>query len=160
MEMLPLSPRLFKQCTNSQLPCPACVCSRWITSAIERQMSALGFRRPGMRPARGAAYLFSLFDRVRLICSQIGPDFDFPVRPKDLNSIDAISAAETEVKAEIILGKITSATQHLTRLHYIPGGNFHPRIEREPVALGSLQCKADPVICGPTLRLENRGLTL
>lgn len=49
-------------------------------------------------------YLFSLFDGIRLICSQIGPGFDFPVRPKDLDSIDAISAAETKVKAEIILG--------------------------------------------------------
>ena len=46
-------------------------------------------------------YLFSLFDGVQLICSQIGPNFDFPVRPKDLDSIDAIFAAEAEVKAEI-----------------------------------------------------------
>ena len=57
---------------------------------------------------------------------------------------------------EITLGKITSATEDLTGLHQITGGSLHPRVERKPVAAGSLQRKSDPVIRGTTLWLENR----
>ena len=65
---------------------------------------------PEREPIRSRArlLLFRLFDSVEPIRSQIGPDFHFSVGPKDLNSIDVVLAAETKVKAKIILGKVTS----------------------------------------------------
>ena len=75
----------------------------------QRDKGGQGFHLDS-RPIRSQARLplFSLFDSVEPIGSQIGPDFHFSVRPKDLNSIDVVFAAETKVNAKIILRKITS----------------------------------------------------
>jgi hypothetical protein len=92
--------------------------SRRIARTAERRVKAFRTQRDkggqgfhlDSRPIRSQARLplFSLFDSVEPIGSQIGPDFHFSVRPKDLNSIDVVFAAETKVNAKIILRKITS----------------------------------------------------
>jgi hypothetical protein len=82
----------------------------------DRQVGAIwvlmrtGIARPAQDGESISLSLFSLFDSVEPIRSQMGPDFHFSVRPKDLNSIDVVLEAETEVNTEIMLGKITSTT--------------------------------------------------
>jgi hypothetical protein len=105
----------------------------------------------------GYLLLFILFYGVEVVNGQIGPNFRLAVRPQDFDFVDTFPTAETEMNAKIVLRKITSATQNFAGLHQVTGGGFHPRVERQPVPLASLQRKADPVIRRTTLWLENHG---
>ena len=50
------------------------------------------------------------------------------------------------MEAEVVLGKIAATASDLIHLHELAGGDFHPRIERQAVALASSQFEADSVM--------------
>ena len=57
--------------------------------------------------------------------------------------------AQSKVDAQVVLRQITSSADHLAKLHKISRSYPHARVQRKPVALDSLQLKADPMVLRP-----------
>ena len=62
------------------------------------------------------------------------------------------------MQTQIVLRKITSPAHHFAQLHQIPGGHAHACIQRKPIALDSLQLKADPMVLRAALRPQDHRL--
>src|SRR6202795_5251445 len=65
--------------------------------------------------------------------------------------------AQPEVNAQIVLRKVTSATQNLAQLQQLSGGGPDARIQSQPIALDAFQLKADPMVLRASFGTQDHG---
>src|SRR5215469_14993367 len=82
--------------------------------------------------------------------------FGTPTRPLDLQGVDLVSRAQTEVNAQIILRQVAATTVDLLSLSDPACGQFQPCTDGKTVAPDSLEFKADPVVPRYSVILENQ----
>src|SRR5882672_1157632 len=99
---------------------------------------------------------FTLFHDVDVIGHNVVQRLRASRGPPNFNTIHFLRTPLSEVHAQIVLRKITSAAPHLIDLRDRTSHNSNLRTQRKPVAARSHQLKGDPVVRVRAFVAQNR----
>ena len=80
-----------------------------------------------------------------LVDGKVGQRFGVAGGPMDLDLIDLRCVCQSEMDSQIVLREVAAATVNFVGLRHATGDDRDSRIQRETIALGAGQFKADPV---------------
>src|SRR6266436_1796917 len=111
----------------------------------------------GRRQALGIADSRAFHDRINTVSSNVLERFDCSVRPANLHGFYFLGGAHSEMKAQIVLRKITSAPVDFAKLLDACGPNRYAGADRRAIALGADELEQNAMKPVRIPILEERG---
>src|SRR6267154_3736576 len=111
----------------------------------------------GRRQALGIADSRAFHDRINTVRSNVLERFDCAVRPADFHGFHFLGCAQSEMQAQIVLRKITSAPVDFAKLLDASGANRYAGADRRAIAFRADELEQNAMKSVRIPILEERG---